>query len=71
MGRRIRPLADRYRDLVIRTYGHEHGETVQYIEAFEVSEFGAPLDAEARTRLFPFLPAASSAELAVRTQGMG
>ena len=25
MGRRIRPLADRYRDLVIRTYGQEHG----------------------------------------------
>ena len=26
MARRIGPLADRYRDLVIRTYGEEHGE---------------------------------------------
>ncbi len=30
---RIRPLADRYRDLVIRTYGQERGERVRLIEA--------------------------------------
>jgi LmbE family N-acetylglucosaminyl deacetylase len=54
---RIRPLADRYRDLIIQTYGPERGERVRLIEAFEVSEYGAPLNAEARTRLFPFLPA--------------
>lgn len=58
---RIRPLADRYRDLVVRTYGPELGAGVRYIEAFEVSEFGAPLDAGARARLFPFLPPDSSA----------
>jgi N-acetylglucosamine malate deacetylase 1 len=58
---RIRPLANRYRDLVIRTYGQEQGPRVRLIEAFEVSEYGAPLDATARVRLFPFLPAASSA----------
>jgi LmbE family N-acetylglucosaminyl deacetylase len=57
---RIRPLADRYRDLVIRTYGPEHGARVRYIEAFEISEYGAPLDPPAWTRLFPFLPAGSS-----------
>jgi N-acetylglucosamine malate deacetylase 1 len=57
---RIRPLADRYRDLVIRTYGQERGERVRLIEAFEVSEHGAPLDAKTRARLFPFLPAAGS-----------
>jgi N-acetylglucosamine malate deacetylase 1 len=61
VGRRIRPLADRYRDLVIRTYGPERGARVRYIEAFEISEYGAPLDAPAWTRLFPFLPAGSSA----------
>jgi LmbE family N-acetylglucosaminyl deacetylase len=61
ISRRIRPLADRYRDLVIRTYGPERGENIRHIEAFEVSEFGAPLDAEARSWLFPFLPADSSA----------
>ncbi len=58
---RIRPLADRYRDLVIRTYGEERGERVRYIEAFEVSEYGAPLDSAARARLLPFLPATSLA----------
>jgi LmbE family N-acetylglucosaminyl deacetylase len=60
IGRRIRPLADRYRDLVLRTYGPEPGAKVEFIEAFEVSEQGAPLDLEARARLFPFLPAAST-----------
>jgi N-acetylglucosamine malate deacetylase 1 len=61
VGRRIQPLADRYRDLVIRTYGPERGARVRNIDAFEISEYGAPLDAEAWTRLFPFLPSASSA----------
>jgi LmbE family N-acetylglucosaminyl deacetylase len=56
--RRIGPLADRYRDLVVQTYGPERGPQVRLIEAFEVSEYGAPLDAAARARLFPFLPAA-------------
>jgi N-acetylglucosamine malate deacetylase 1 len=57
MARRIRPLAERYRDLVVWTYGAERGGQVQLIEAFEVSEYGSPLDAAARARLFPFLPA--------------
>jgi LmbE family N-acetylglucosaminyl deacetylase len=57
--RRVRPLADRYRDLVVRTYGPERGGRVQYVEAFEVSEYGAPLDADAYRRLFPFLPEAA------------
>jgi LmbE family N-acetylglucosaminyl deacetylase len=60
MGRRIRPLADRYRELVVQTYGPQRGAAVKYIEAFEVSEYGAPLDAAARSRLFPFLPAAAA-----------
>jgi len=59
IARRIQPLADRYRELLRRTYGPERGSRVEYIEAFEVSEYGAPLDADARARLFPFLPADS------------
>jgi N-acetylglucosamine malate deacetylase 1 len=55
--RRLQPLADRYRSLVVATYGAERGSRVSTIEAFEVSEYGAPLDAAARARLFPFLPA--------------
>ncbi|WP_435010728.1 PIG-L deacetylase family protein [Tundrisphaera lichenicola] len=58
---RIAPLADRHRDLLLRTYGPEAGARVRYIEAFEVSEYGAPLDLEARSKLFPFLPASSTA----------
>jgi hypothetical protein len=50
------PLAERYRDLVVQTYGPERGRQIQFVEAFEVSEYGAPLDAAARRRLFPFLP---------------
>jgi LmbE family N-acetylglucosaminyl deacetylase len=56
MRRRIKILADRHRERVIETYGLEQGGAIQYIEAFEVSEYGAPLDAAARARLFPFLP---------------
>lgn len=58
MSRRIRPLADRYREQLLQCYGSERGGKIQYIEAFEVSEYGAPLDEEARARLFPFVPAA-------------
>jgi LmbE family N-acetylglucosaminyl deacetylase len=56
MRRRIRPLADRFRDRLLHTYGLEHGRRIEYIEAFEVSEYGSPLDRAARARLFPFLP---------------
>ncbi len=54
--KRIRPLADRHREAVLRTYGEDGGEGAEYIEAFELSEYGAPLDAPTRARLFPFLP---------------
>jgi LmbE family N-acetylglucosaminyl deacetylase len=59
--RRLRPLAERYRRLVVRSYGPERGGRVEYVEAFEVSEYGAPLDAAAQARLFPFLPAGAPA----------
>jgi LmbE family N-acetylglucosaminyl deacetylase len=54
--RRIRPLANQHRDRVVQTYGVEQGSKIEHIEAFEVSEYGSPLDAAARARLFPFLP---------------
>ena len=59
--RRLRPLADRFRDLLVRTYGEERGRRAEYVEAFEASEYGAPFDAAARARLFPF--AAGAAEV--------
>ncbi len=58
--RRLRPLADRWRDWLVRTYGDEQGRRVEYVEAFEASEYGAPLDAAARGRLFPFAPGAAT-----------
>jgi LmbE family N-acetylglucosaminyl deacetylase len=61
IGARIEPLADRFRDAVVRTYGRERGERIRVIEAFEVSEYGGPLDAPGRARLFPFLPASAAA----------
>jgi LmbE family N-acetylglucosaminyl deacetylase len=62
--RRLRPQADRYRELVVRTYGEEQGARIQFVEAFQVSEFGAPFDAATRARLFPFLPANGSGNAA-------
>jgi hypothetical protein len=56
MRRRIRPLAERYRDKLRAVYGYDRGGQVEFVEAFEVSEYGAPLNAAARARLFPFLP---------------
>jgi LmbE family N-acetylglucosaminyl deacetylase len=53
---RIRPFAERYRAELTATYGDEHGETVEFCEVFEISEYAAPLDAAARERLFWFLP---------------
>ena len=50
------PLADRHRDLVVKTYGDERGRKIRYIEAFEPCEYGSPLtDANEKT-LFPMLP---------------
>jgi LmbE family N-acetylglucosaminyl deacetylase len=60
--KRIRPLADRCRAQLIATYGAGAGAKVEYAEAFEVSEYGAPLDAATRARLFPFLPQGARAD---------
>lgn len=49
-------LADRFRDRLVETYGVDAGRTITRVEAFEGCEYGAPLDAEAIARLFPFLP---------------
>ena len=49
----LRPQADRYRERLIARYGRQRGSAVEYAEAFEISEYAAPLDDEARARLFP------------------
>jgi LmbE family N-acetylglucosaminyl deacetylase len=50
-------LADRVRERILATYGTLRGRSIRLVEAFEASEYGAPLDERALARLFPFLPA--------------
>ena len=50
------PLADRYRDLIVQTYGEERGRKIRYVEAFEPCEYGSPLSDANRKTLFPMLP---------------
>ncbi len=54
---RIAPLADRFRRKLQQQYGDDRGGRINYVEAFEVCEYGAPLTPEQRTRLFPFFGA--------------
>jgi LmbE family N-acetylglucosaminyl deacetylase len=56
-GGRLQDQARRFRAALIATYGPERGGAVEFAEAFEPCEYGAPLDEAARRRLFPFLPA--------------
>lgn len=46
--------ADRYRSKMVQLYGSEVGGQVRYAEAFEVSEYGAPLTLDNLHYLFPF-----------------
>ncbi len=51
----IEPMANRFRDLIIQTYGIEKGTSIKWIEAFEISEYGGKLDNAKKAWLFPFL----------------
>lgn len=55
-GERLRTIADRFREELLQTYGEPQGRQIQCVEAYEVSQYAAPLDPAARTRLFPFVP---------------
>jgi LmbE family N-acetylglucosaminyl deacetylase len=52
---RLRCQADLCRDLLVRTYGDKRGKKVEFAEAFEMCEYGSPLDDAARERLFGFV----------------
>jgi LmbE family N-acetylglucosaminyl deacetylase len=54
MKQRLRQQADRFREVLLRQYGPERGRAIEFAEAFEGCEYGAPLDEAARRRLFPF-----------------
>ncbi len=46
--------ANRFRAKLIERYGAERGQNVQFAEAFELCEYGAPLSEDLRTKLFDF-----------------
>jgi LmbE family N-acetylglucosaminyl deacetylase len=56
IGPRLRALADRHRRQLQEQYGPERAARIEYLEAFEVCEYGASLDEVVRQRLFGFLP---------------
>jgi LmbE family N-acetylglucosaminyl deacetylase len=49
----LRAMTERWRERLIATYGPERGQRVEFAEAYEISEYAAPLDEAARRRLFP------------------
>ena len=55
-GERMTEVADKFRAALIETYGETRGRRIKTAEAFEICEYGSPLDEAARRRLFPFLP---------------
>ena len=61
MRQRLEPLADRYRDLLVRTYGAEHGGASASSRRSRSRSTGPRSTPPPATRLFPFLPADSRA----------
>ena len=53
--KQVRRRADRYRRELIAFYGEDQGSRIEFAEMYEISEYGSPLDAAARARLFGFL----------------
>lgn len=51
----LRSATERYRPQLRQIYGPQRGDQIEFAEAFEISEYAAPLDAAARQRLFPML----------------
>ena len=51
---RLRRAVELYPQQLQTLYGETRGRAVQYAEAFEACEYGTPLTAENRARLFPF-----------------
>jgi len=52
----FKAIVDQYRDVLFELYGESEGAKIQYAEAFEGCEYGAPLTNENKRTLFPFFP---------------
>ncbi len=51
--RRTGDRADRFRDALIDTYGSERGNSIRFMEAYEISEYAAGVDDARKKQLFP------------------
>lgn len=51
---KVVPRAERNRAALVAQYGSDRGGRIEFCEVFEISEYAAPLDADARRRLFWF-----------------
>ena len=52
---RLRKQAHRFRATLVQCYGDQRGNAVEYAEAFEPCEYGAPMDESAVRKLFSFV----------------
>lgn len=50
---RFAEVADRFREELVERYDDRKGRRIEYAEAYEASEYGAPLTDEQTDRLFP------------------
>ncbi|WP_255171459.1 PIG-L deacetylase family protein [Natrononativus amylolyticus] len=50
--REMRDGADRFRELLVDTYGEDAGGEIEYAEAFEISEYGGELTPDLAAELF-------------------
>jgi LmbE family N-acetylglucosaminyl deacetylase len=50
---RLKKRADQFNSVLATHFGPEKASRISYVEAFEICEYGAPLDEESRRRLFP------------------
>jgi len=48
--------AEQHRDLLIKWYGEEKGQAIEYAQVFQVCGFGRRPSRNERQRLFPFFP---------------
>jgi len=53
---RVTAIADQFREQLIDQFGPEHGNTLQHVETFEISEYAATLGEADREKLFAFAP---------------
>ena len=56
---RAQTVADRFRDRLIKVYGTERGDNIEFAEAYEISEYAGELNEQTRRLLFPFMYSSS------------